>query len=208
MTTSETGGNADSAARAISGDTTSLTLLARVRQADQQAWTRLVQLYGPMVYEWCERAGLRPADAADVGQEVFTRVWGAIGGFRRENPGDTFRGWLRVITRRQLLDFWRRQQRSPGQMTVDPRDLNQLQSVFPEVEDEVAVREDRQKLYLRAIELLRTDFEPTTVNAFWKVVVEDQPARDVAVQLNITVNAVYIAKSRVLTRLRAEMSDD
>lgn len=193
---------------ASDGDTTSLTLLARVRQSDQQAWTRLVELYGPLVYEWCMRAALKPGDAADVGQEVFTRVWSAIGGFRRERPGDTFRGWLRVITKRQLLDFWRHRQHQPQTVNTDAGDLATLHVEFPDDDDADQLAEDRQLLYLRAIELLRSDFEPVTVEAFWRVVIDGQPVRDVGQQLGITANSVYIAKSRVLARLRSELADD
>src|SRR5262245_29431146 len=63
---------------------TSSTLLERVRAQDQEAWQRLVHLYSPLVYGWCRRSGLQDADAADVGQEVFRDVAGAIAGFRRD----------------------------------------------------------------------------------------------------------------------------
>lgn len=190
------------------GDTTSLTLLARVRKSDQQAWVRLVQLYGPLVYQWCVRAGLTPVDAADVGQEVFTRVWSAIGSFRRAHPGDSFRAWLRVITKRQMLDFWRRRRSEPHPVSAEADALANLQVEEANDENADELAQDRQLLYLRAIELLRSDFEPATVEAFWRVTVDGQHVRDVAVQLGITPNAVYIAKSRVLTRLRSELADE
>src|SRR5262249_2315434 len=83
---------------------TSLTVLARVRAHDETAWGRLVSLYGPLVYGWCLRAGLQAADAADVGQEVFAAVARNIPSFRRDRPGDSFRGWLYVITRSKISD--------------------------------------------------------------------------------------------------------
>src|SRR5438094_6344454 len=73
------------------GAPTSLSLLARVKARQEAAWERLVALYGPLVYSWCLRAGLQPADAADVGQDVFTAVLRNIASFRRDRPGDTFR---------------------------------------------------------------------------------------------------------------------
>src|SRR5437867_2680850 len=75
-------------------DSTSLSLLARVRAHDQAAWERLVGLYGPLVYGWCLRAGLRKEDAADIGQEVFAAVARKIQSFRHDRQGDSFRGWL------------------------------------------------------------------------------------------------------------------
>lgn len=186
-------------------DTTSLTLLSRVRKADQLAWTRLVQLYGPLVFDWCRRWGLSASDAADIGQEVFTRVWGAIQDFRRDQPGDSFRAWLRVIARRQVLDFWRRQQRQPP-LSPSTDVVDQLPA-FPH-DDEGQLADDRRFLHGRALELLRSDFESITVEAFWRVVVDGRSPREVAEELGVSINAVYIAKSRVLTRLRAELSDN
>ena len=71
---------------------------------DQQAWEQMVGLYYPMVYGWCRRSGLQSSDAADVCQDVFRGVVRGIGGFRRDKPGDTFRGWLRRITQRRVID--------------------------------------------------------------------------------------------------------
>jgi RNA polymerase sigma-70 factor (ECF subfamily) len=79
--------------------TTPLTLLERVRANDPEAWARLVALYRPLVLSWCTRAGVHAADAEDVAQEVFLAAAHALDHFRRDRPGDTFRGWLRVITR-------------------------------------------------------------------------------------------------------------
>jgi RNA polymerase sigma-70 factor (ECF subfamily) len=187
-------------------DETSLTLLSRVRQADQAAWTRLVDLYGPLVFDWCLRAGLKSSDAADVGQEVFTRVWRSVKEFRRERPGDSFRAWLRVITRRQLLDFWRREKRRPH--VLDAAAVSAWPDDFQDEEDAAQLAQDRLFLHQRAVALLRTDFEPITVEAFWRVVVEGELPRDVASRLGMSLNAVYIAKSRVLARLRVELADD
>src|SRR5262249_25052937 len=87
---------------------TSLTLLEKVRRQDQDAWHRLVALYTPLVYHWCKSAGLQKSDAEDVGQQVFLAVSGAVGRFHRDQPGDSFRGWLRTITRRKIRDHGRR----------------------------------------------------------------------------------------------------
>ena len=87
---------------------TSRSLIARVRSDDAAAWERLVGLYAPLVFHWCRRATCRTEDASDVFQEVFQAVAHDIGGFRKEQPGDTFRGWLRTITRSKALDHFRR----------------------------------------------------------------------------------------------------
>jgi RNA polymerase sigma-70 factor (ECF subfamily) len=186
-------------------DFTSTSLLERARGQDRQAWERLVDLYTPLVYAWCRRSGLQPADAEDVGQEVFRAVARGLAGFRKDRDGDSFRGWLRTITRNKVRDFADARKRCPpgaGGSDVADR-IEQL----PEPEPEADLTADRQLLYQRALEVLRTEFEERTWQAFWRVVVEDVPADETARQLGTTLNAVYLAKSRVLRRLREEFAD-
>src|SRR5262249_45038583 len=67
--------------------------------------------------------------------------------------------------------------------------------------------EETSEVYLRALELMHSEFEETSWQAFWRVAVEGQAPADVAAALQMTVNAVYLAKSRVLCRLREEFAD-
>ena len=92
---------------------TSLTLLERVRANEPAAWDRLVLLYAPLVRHRCAAAGLQAADADDAAQEVFLSAAAGLAGFRRDRPGDTFRGWLRTMTRHALVDCLRRRARQP-----------------------------------------------------------------------------------------------
>src|SRR5438309_6313042 len=93
---------------------TSRTLLERVKADDAAAWDRLVGLYAPLVYRWCRRYDLPEQEVADVFQDVFQAVASHIAGFRRERPGDTFRGWLRTITRNKVHDHLRKLRREPA----------------------------------------------------------------------------------------------
>ena len=88
--------------------TTSSSLVAGLKARDQQSWNLMVDLYLPIVHGWCARAGVPRADLADVVQDVFAAVARSVDGFRRDRPGDTFRGWLRGIARHKVLDYWRR----------------------------------------------------------------------------------------------------
>lgn len=186
-------------------DTTSVTLIAKVKQADPRAWGRFVELYGPLVFHWCLRSGLSRADAEDVGQEVFLRVASSIHRFEKERPSDTLRGWLRVVTRRIVVDYYRKTNRMPPTFSMD---------IMPEAltdpnapDDNSELDEEQRILYQRALALLHQDFSAVTVQAFMLSVVEGLPASDVASQLGISQNAVYIAKSRVLNRLRTDLAD-
>jgi RNA polymerase sigma-70 factor (ECF subfamily) len=188
-------------------DSTSLSLLDRARSGEPAAWRRLVSLYEPLVHRWCRRANLQEADAADVCQDVFLAVSSNIEEFRREADRGTFRGWLRTITRSKLSDLWRRKSRSVPE--VGGSEANeQLAQVadIPADDDDQALSEEKQVLYRRALDLIQQEFEERSWKAFWLVVVEDRSPADVARELGTSVNAVYLAKSRVLARLRSEFA--
>jgi RNA polymerase sigma-70 factor (ECF subfamily) len=185
--------------------TTSRTLLERVRAREEEAWRRLHHLYAPLIDRWCGHAGVRGQDADDVRQDVFQAVAAGLDGFHRDRPGDTFRGWLRVITRRKLVDHFRRRQHQPqGQGGTDAhRQLQQLADRgLPEDSEE-----DIGGLYRRAVELVRSEFEDRTWQAFWRTAIDNHPVDLVAADLAVTPAAVRKAKSRVLRRLREEVGD-
>jgi RNA polymerase sigma-70 factor (ECF subfamily) len=184
-----------------SGGSTSLGLLERVRAKDAAAWERLASLYAPLVEHWCRRAGLQAADAADVRQEVFVSVARKVADFRRDRAGDTFRGWLRRITQNKLRDHGRKRRGAPATGGALPPE----HSAPPEGAEEAGA-EEVGILYRRALELLRREFEERSWQAFWRVVIDGQKPRDVAADLRMTANAVYLAKGRVLARLREEFA--
>jgi RNA polymerase sigma-70 factor (ECF subfamily) len=188
---------------------TSLSLLQRIRNGDASGWRRVVELYTPLVCHWCKRWGVDGADADDIVQEVFHAASAGIAGFQRDRQGDTFRGWLRGITRHKVVAHWRSRQRHPSSAGGSSA-LERLQEV-PEPEevaaDDAADAEQMSALFHRALGLLRGEFEQRTWQAFWRTTVDDQSAPDVAVELGMTANAVRMAKSRVLHRLREELGD-
>jgi RNA polymerase sigma-70 factor (ECF subfamily) len=187
---------------------TSLTLLQRAQARQPDAWERLVDLYAPLVLHWCRRAGLGDDDSADVFQDVFRSVTEHLHEFRRDRPGDTFRGWLRIITRNKVLDHFRRQQRQPTAAGGSAMHL-QLQ----EVPDPLPADDDPSENALltqqlrRALELIRPEVEERTWTAFWKVQIDGLEPSAVADELGMTPAAVRKARYRVLDRLRQELGD-
>jgi RNA polymerase sigma-70 factor (ECF subfamily) len=186
---------------------TPLSLLERVRANDPAAWQRLMALYRPLVFFWCGRAGLRGPDTEDVAQEVFAAAAKCLPEFRHDRPGDTFRGWLRGITRNHvLLHFRRLQGRAQAEGGSDA--WVQLQNVPdplagpPEHEDT-----EVSQLYCRALELVRGEFEERTWQAFWLTVVEGRSPTALAAELGMSPSGVRQAKSRVLRRLKQEAGD-
>src|SRR4051812_9952708 len=93
--------------------TTSCSLLMQLKAGQPAAWERLTSLYAPLVYRWCRAMRLAEQDMPDVFQQVFQAVASHIGAFRKDRPGDTFRHWLRAITRNKVRDHFRRAARQP-----------------------------------------------------------------------------------------------
>jgi RNA polymerase sigma-70 factor (ECF subfamily) len=198
--------NKEVGARQPPAQTTPLSLLERVRAHQPEAWFRLVQLYRPLVLAWCTRAGVNDTDAEDVAQEVFVAAAAALDRFHHDRPGDTFRGWLRAITRNQILLLFRRN-KDRTQAAGGSDAWQNLQAVADPLPGPGEETLEVGQLYLRALELVRAEFEERTWQAFWLTVVEDREPAAVAQELNMTPNNIRQARSRVLRRLREEVGD-
>lgn len=184
---------------------TDSSLLRRVRANDPDAWRRLIHLYEPLVQGWCRRMGLLGASAEDVSQEVFHAVTKGIEQFRRECPDDSFRGWLYGIARNKVRDVWRNRATAPdgiGGSTAQKFLQNVPDPYVPHSPE--GLQEFREVLR-RTMDLVRVEFTEPSWQAFWQVTIEERKAADVAADLGISPGAVYIAKSRVLKRLREEL---
>ena len=182
---------------------TSRSLLARARSRDDRAWEKLVELYAPLVYFWCRRSHIPHQDIADVVQDVFRAVVCGIDSFKKERAGDTFRGWLRTVTRSKISDHFRRQRRTPLPGGSDLSPAAPADDADEEFDEETAER----ALFFRGLDVIRDQFEPHVWEAFWRVVVEDQSVADVAQALGMRPGTVRVAKCRVLQRLRQELGD-
>ena len=187
----------------------SSSLLLRVQAQEQTAWERLVHLYAPLVYSWCRRSGLQEADALDVGQEIFEAVWRKIATFRRVQASDSFRGWLRTIARHKIIDH-RRRRKGEGEAVGGSDELTRTlqqparELPAPDAEEDNA---EARLLCQRAVALIQSEFEEKSWLAFQAVVMHDEKPADVAAALEMSVNAVYLAKTRILRRLRQEFED-
>lgn len=179
---------------------TPVSLLERVRRPDAEAaWSQFVELYTPVLYAWTRRLGLPAADAADLVQNVFTLLVVKLPDFQYDRQ-KSFHAWLKTLLLNKWRD-WRRRQ------AVGPRAVsgNHLDDVADESIDSFGELEYRQALVGRALRLMQTDFQPTTWKACWELVVAGRPAEDIARELGISVNAVFVAKSKVIRRLRQEL---
>lgn len=186
---------------------TSLSLLERARNREPFAWEHLVRLYTELVYKWCRQWGLRQDAAEVVGQEVFISVFRSLGSFRKEKPGDTFRGWLRRITARKRADYIEWIKNQP--VAVGGDDAHSFLQEIPDhsISDDSDAPTETQYLYLRAVELIQGACNATDFMAFMQVTAHERKAKDVAAELGISENSVFLAKSRILKRAKEHFGE-
>lgn len=184
------------------------SFLDLLNRRDPDAWRQLVRVFYPTIRDWCKRAGLQGEDCEDVAQEVFRALSNGIDRFDQDGGKNSFRGWLYGITKRQLLAHWKRQRTQ--QTGVGGSDAQLYFAELPEVEggsDAGDVESERSALLRRALSLMQSSVENRTWQAFWRVAVEGHLPADVAADLGLTVNAVYLIKARMLRRFRDEFGD-
>jgi len=186
--------------------TTSLSLLQRLKTAPPESndWVQLDSVYRPMIVSWARRGGVADNDVQDVAQNVLLSVSREIPSFERRATG-AFRGFLRAITIHRIHAYWRDRRHNPAAAgRLSPFDfLDQLSDPRSPLSREWDQEHDRV-VFKRLLEIVKPDFQATTWSAFERFVLDDVPAIQVALELGITENAIYLAKSRVLSRLREE----
>lgn len=191
-------------------ESTSTALLECVRRNEPLAWRQLCQLYGPLVYAWCRKLGISPSDTPDVAQEVFRSVHGHVAGFRRDQPGQSFRAWLWTITRNKARDFFR--SRAGREIAIGGTDAQLRLLDHAEEPDSHSFGSSShwqiRPEVLLGLETVRAEFEDRTWQAFWRTAVDEIPTATVAQELQMSVNAVRLARSRVLRRLRETLDED
>jgi|SRR5579884_353657 len=185
---------------------TSATLLERLRdRADADAWKRLVDLYSPLLAAWLRRHGLQDADVDDLVQEVLLTVAREAAKFQHSGRPGAFRHWLRSILANRLREFWRERRQRPaaGGDSDFAGMLDQLQDPDSGL-SHLWDQEHDQHIVRRLLAMIEPQFSQSTWQAFRRVVLDGARPDTVAAELGLSVNAVFIAKSRVLGRLREE----
>jgi RNA polymerase sigma-70 factor (ECF subfamily) len=181
---------------------TSISLLDRLRlQSDSASWKRFVDLYAPLLEGWIRRQGVRAQDADDFVQEVLGVVVRELPGFRHNQRTGAFRAWLRTILVNRLKGYWRARRSHPTAVGNVPE--QELEDPTADL-DRLWDQEHDRHVLRRLLELVEPEFAPATWNAFRSVTLEEQPAAVVAERLGLSVNAVWLARSHVLRRLREE----
>lgn len=185
---------------------TRASLLVQIRDGKNVgAWQEFLNLYSPVVYGFARKRGLQDADAADVLQDVMRSVSGAISRLEYDRAQGTFRGWLFTITRNKVFNFLSARRIRPqgsGDSTT-----NRLLDSHPDESDgsEIWEMEYQRRIAALAMERVKSEFQESTWQAFWLTAVEGIPAAEAAAQTGLSSGAIYVAKSRVLARLKTEV---
>ena len=192
-----------------SSDGTSPSLIAAAKNQDSAAWSRLVNVYSPLVFSWCHKFGCDLHTSQDISQETFLSASRAISGLRADGTVGTFRRWLWTITRNKLIDHYRRSnpacdaaggssaQRNLAMISVDSK----ISEADPSSPDMI------QSVVMRAMEYVRTEFRESSWQAFWLTSIDGMPTDLVAEKLGITAAAVRQSRSRIMRRMREELGD-
>ena len=181
------------------------SLLFRAQTGEENAWKDLTDLYRPLIVSWLNRQGVPAGDLDDLSQEVLLSVVKHLPTFQHSGRRGAFRSWLRTIVCSRTTDYWRAigagTQASGGSVAAVA--LQQITDPNSELNRQWDEEHDRYVLGC-LLDMVEEEFEPTTLQAFRRLALDGASGAEVAQELGLSVAAVYVAKSRVLQRIRQE----
>lgn len=178
--------------------TTSASLVLKLRNhSDVSAWSEFVDVYSPLIYGFCRVRNLQASDAADITQEVLLRVSKAVRTFEYDRAKGLFRDWLARV----VLNEIRRYNKKTRPTATDPNDFDQEAGALESVWND----HFQQHIFAKAIERCKLHFGDETWSLFEKTWLQKRSAEEVARDLDIRIDRIYVARSRVLKRLRFEV---
>jgi RNA polymerase sigma-70 factor (ECF subfamily) len=179
------------------------SLLLRAQSGEENAWKDLAELYRPLIFGWLDRQGVPARDLEDLSQDIILSVVKHLPSFQHSgNPG-AFRSWLRTIVCSRTIDYWRAA--DPGRQATGGSGAT---AALPQIEDPRSDLnrqwdEDHDRYVLNCLlDQVEEEFKPSTLNAFRRLALEGASGPEAAQELGLSVAAVYMAKARVLQRLR------
>ena len=186
---------------------TRASLLVRMRDPrDGRAWAEFAQIYEPLVYRLARGQGLQDADAHDLTQQVLMAVAARVERWDPDRSKGSFRGWLLRVARNLTVNLIiNRRRHPPGTGDSDVQRLLDEKPAPAGEESALFDVEYRRQLFRWAAQQVHGEFHETTWDAFWRTCVDGVEIKQAAEQLDMSVGAVYIARSRVLVRLREKV---
>jgi RNA polymerase sigma-70 factor (ECF subfamily) len=189
-----------------SGSETDLSLIGRIRNPrDSEGWSLFVKLYAPSVRSLARQKGVHPNQLEDVVQEVLIRVAKAVQDFKLDHAIGKFRTWLWTLVHNTVMDHHRKRVRRPKEQCDGPEPVAAGQT--PGDPDRDWLREHRLRAIQLAIQCVQKDVQPQTWSCFQEHVLKCRPAAEVAAELGLTANSVYVNASRVLAKVRKQCAE-
>ena len=181
------------------------SLLLRAQTGETNAWKDLTDLYRPLILGWLNRQGVPAGDLDDLSQEVLLSVVKHLPGFHHSGHRGAFRSWLRTIVCSRTADYWRTQDPSAKASggSGSTAALQEIADPESELNRQWDEQHDRYVLHC-LLDLVNEEFEPTTMQAFRRLALDGVSGAEASQELGMSVAAVYVAKSRVLQRIRQE----
>jgi RNA polymerase sigma factor (sigma-70 family) len=189
--------------------TTNANLLVRLQDPkDRAAWDDFVAIYQPVLMQLLARRGLQNSDAEEIVQETFVAIANSIDRWQPDESLGNFRSWLSRVSRNLAINYLTRQPIGvKGTGASDHFEMmNEVPSASTEATDEFDLQQKRQ-VFLLAAERVRVDVQENTWRAFWMSCIDNIPAEKIAAELGMTTGAVYVAKSRVVARLKSTIDN-
>lgn len=185
---------------------TNESLILRVKDpADAAAWSDFLAIYRPVVVRMACGRGLQHADADDLAQQVFLSVARAIEDWEPDAHLPPFRIWLSRITRNAIVNALTRQKPDAAGGSAS---VQEMLRELPERNDETTqqvIEESRRQAMRWAAEEIRSEFTEVTWAMFWRSTIEGESVADVARQQHKSPGAVYMARFRVMQRLKEKV---
>ena len=179
------------------------SLLVQVRSpGNREAWDQFVQIYRPVIYRLARSRGLQDADAQDLAQQVLISVASAIGTWEKSDEQVRFRHWLRRVARNAIVNALSRKPYDRAVGGSSAQSFLEDQHGDSSQSDADIELEYRRELYLRAARQVRVDVEPETWRAFELPVIQEMNMDEAALTLNKSIGAIYVARCRIMQRLR------
>jgi RNA polymerase sigma-70 factor (ECF subfamily) len=186
-------------------DETRQSLLQRAQAGQEESWKDLVDLYRPLIFAWLNRQGVPAGDLEDLSQEVLLSVVKQLPGFQHSGHRGAFRAWLRTILCRRTADYWRARDGDTLARGGSGAAAALQQIADPDSELNRQWDEEHDRYVFRCLlKLVEEEFEPLTLQAFRRLALDGVSGAEAAGELGLSVAAVYVAKSRVLARIRRE----
>ena len=199
---------------------TTPSLIDDLSQQNPERWRTFLFLYGPMMKVWMRKAGvMNETDKDDIQQEVQRSVVGSIQSFQFGSGKGSFRGWLRTIVRRRVADWMRSKKLEKNEHgewvggeifsdeAIEAHGLKEEEDRIRAEESDPDEQDEDKRLKLRALEMIKNEFEDRTYQMFWSATAEGRSTADIAADFKVSQAAVRMAKSRVLARLKQLVPD-